>query len=55
MFYGIFSMVCLLSGSFLLGQGIELDKIKIIIPSMILLFIGFINGLIWFLETIVTI
>lgn len=55
MFYGIFSMVCLLIGLFLLGQGIELDKIKIAIPGMILLLIGFVNGFIWLLETIITI
>lgn len=55
MFYGIFSIICLLGGSILLGQGVYKDDIRIVSPSIILLLIGFFNGYIWFLETIMTI
>lgn len=50
MIYGIFSIICLLSGSILLGQGIYKDDIRMGLPSLMLLVIGITLGIIWIIN-----
>lgn len=47
MFYGIFSIICLLGSSILLGQGIHKDDVRIVLPSSIILLIGMVLGVFW--------
>lgn len=47
MLYGIFSVICLLGSSILLGQGIHKDDIRITLPSAVVFFIGIVLGVCW--------